>query len=312
MSETSWFDACSNAITYWSPSWTPILTRFRPVSVLLVATNLTPFGTLVLSTSPLFHQVKPCYHSEVRNGAIRPKHGLCGHLAARPPVATMRRPHQEIRLSLGQTFRAYRMSAKTIRALDRGLDVLRIIQESKAVSLNDLHLATRLPKATLLRILKTLIGRDLVWQRIADGAYVPSYIFSKRARVFDEETHLAEVAAPILADLCKRVRWPSTLLCPRLDHMVTIDTNRPMSDFDYIMSPNPVGSFNVNMLRSASGRCYLAFCSPKERAAILARLRKSVRPGDALAHNTAKLEQAARRRTCAWIRHPRSGFWRTL
>jgi IclR family mhp operon transcriptional activator len=183
------------------------------------------------------------------------------------------------------------MSTKAIRALDRGLEVLRIIQESKAVSLNDLHLATRLPKATLLRILKTLIGRDLVWQRIADRAYVPSYTFSERARVLDEETHLAEVAAPILADLCKRVRWPSALLSPRLDHMVTIESNRPMSDFDYIISPNPVGSFNVNMLRSASGRCYLAFCSPKERAAILARLRRSGRPGDALAHNAAKLDK---------------------
>ena len=183
------------------------------------------------------------------------------------------------------------MSVKTIRALDRGLDVLRIIQESKAVSLNDLHLATELPKATLLRILKTLIGRDLVWQRIADGAYVPSYIFSKRDRVIDEETHLAEVAAPILADLCKRVRWPSNLLGPRLDHMVVIDTNRPMSDFDYIMASTPPGRFVVNMLRSASGRCYLAFCPPKERAAILARLRKSIRPGDALARNTVKLNR---------------------
>jgi IclR family transcriptional regulator, mhp operon transcriptional activator len=171
------------------------------------------------------------------------------------------------------------------------LDVLRIIQESKAASLNDLHLATRLPKATLLRILKTLIGCDFVRQRIADGAYVPSYTFSKRTRVFDEETHLAEVAAPILAELCKRVRWPSILLCPRLDHMVVIETNRPMSDFDYIISPTPLGSFHVNMLRSASGRCHLAFCSPKERAAIVQRLRKSARPGDALARSTVKLNK---------------------
>lgn len=201
-----------------------------------------------------------------------------------------RRARQEIWTGT-RTFRRRRMSVKAIRALDRGLDVLRIIQESKAASLNDLYLATRLPKATLLRILKTLIGRDLVRQRIADGAYVPSYTVSKRARLFDEETHLAEVAAPILADLCKRVRWPSALLCPRLDHMVTIESNRPMSDFDYIISPNPVGAFNVNMLRSASGRSYLAFCSSKERTAILARLRKSVRPGDALAHNASKLDK---------------------
>lgn len=184
-----------------------------------------------------------------------------------------------------------RMSVKVIRALDRGLDVLRIVQASRAASLNDLHLATRLPKATLLRILKTLIGRDLVWQRIGDGAYVPSYTFSERARVFDEEAHLAEVAAPVLADLCKRVRWPSYLLGPRRGHMVVIETNRPMSDFDYISSPTALGSFSVNMLRSASGRCYLAFCSPKERAASLACLRESARPGDALARNTAKLDK---------------------
>ena len=183
------------------------------------------------------------------------------------------------------------MSVKIVRALNRGLDVLRIIQESKAASLSDLHLATQLPKATLLRILKTLIGRELIWQRIADGAYVPSYTFSKRARVFDEESHLAEVAAPILTDLCKRVRWPSILLGPRLDHMVLIESNRPISDFDYIINPTPLGSFQVNMLRSASGRCYLAFCSPKERAAILARLQKSMRPGDALARNTTKLNK---------------------
>jgi IclR family transcriptional regulator, mhp operon transcriptional activator len=200
-------------------------------------------------------------------------------------------PDKKIGVSLGETSRRCRMSVKIVRALNRGLDVLRIIQESKAASLNDLHLATQLPKATLLRILKTLTGRDLIRQRIGDGAYVPSYTFSKRARVFDEETHLAEVAAPILADLCKRVRWPSILLGPRLDHMVVIETNRPMSDFDYIISPTPLGSFHVNMLRSASGRCYLAFCSPKERAAILARLRKSVRPGDALARSTVKLNK---------------------
>lgn len=156
------------------------------------------------------------------------------------------------------------MSVKVVRALNRGLDVLEAIQASKAASLHDLHLATTLPKPTLLRILKTLIGRDLVWQRIADGAYIASYMFSKRAGAIDEELHLAEAAAPILADLCKRVRWPSILAVPRLDHMVVIETNRPMSYFNYILAA-PIG-FRINMLRSASGRTYLAFCSQKERA----------------------------------------------
>ena len=62
------------------------------------------------------------------------------------------------------------MGVKIVRALNRGLDVLQAIQESKAAGLHDLHRATSLPKPTLIRILKTLMGRDLVWQRIADGA----------------------------------------------------------------------------------------------------------------------------------------------
>ena len=181
------------------------------------------------------------------------------------------------------------MTLKIVRALNRGLDVLEAIQASKAASLHDLHLATTLPKPTLLRILKTLIGRDLVWQRIADGAYIASYMFSKRAGAIDEESHLAEAAAPILADLCKRVRWPSILAVPRLDHMVVIETNRPMSYFNYILAA-PIG-FRINMLRSASGHTYLAFCSQKERAAILARLRSSSRPGDALARSPTKINQ---------------------
>ena len=189
------------------------------------------------------------------------------------------------------------MGVKIVRALNRGLDVLQAIQESKAAGLHDLHRSTSLPKPTLLRILKTLMGRDLVWQRIADGAYIASYTFSQRAGVIDEETHLAEVAAPIMAALCKRVRWPSILAVPRLDHMVVIETNRPMSYFNYILAA-PIG-FRINMLRSASGRAYLAFCPQEERAAILARLRHSARPGDLLARSPKKLNQIladARRR----------------
>jgi IclR family mhp operon transcriptional activator len=181
------------------------------------------------------------------------------------------------------------MSVKIIRALNRGLDVLQVVQSSKAVGLHDLHLATTLPKPTLLRILKTLIGRDLVWQRIADGGYIASYTLSKRAGVIDEESHLAETAAPILADLCKRVRWPSILAVPRLDHMMVIESTRPISYFNYILA-SPIG-FRINILRSASGRAYLAFCSQKERAAILARLRQSSRPGDVLARRPSKLNK---------------------
>jgi IclR family mhp operon transcriptional activator len=172
---------------------------------------------------------------------------------------------------------------KRIRALARGLDVLRTLQATGGQSLHDLHLATRLPKATLTRIVATLKDSGLVWRRIADGAYLPSHALRERARHLDDETRLVEVASPVLDALCRDVNWPSILAVPRLEYMEVIETNSPRAYLHHIPL-GPVG-FRVNMLRSATGRAYLAFCSPAERDAVLARLRASSNPLDAVARD---------------------------
>lgn len=172
---------------------------------------------------------------------------------------------------------------KSIRALERALDVLQVLQDSKAMELKDLHQATGLPKATLLRVLTTLQSRGLVWRRIADKAFLPSVAWRRRTLPIDDETRLVEVASPILEELCRRVSWPSVLAAPRLDSMEVIETNRPVSYVSHIPL-GPVG-LRINMLRSATGGAYLAFCGEGERAAILARLQASGRPGDAAARD---------------------------
>jgi IclR family mhp operon transcriptional activator len=176
--------------------------------------------------------------------------------------------------------RAYKI--KTVRALDRGLEVLAFIQSARAASLHDMHLGTGLPKATLIRIIATLDQRGLIWQRIADGAYMPSQLPAARSTHEGSEDRLVEVASPVLERLCRTVNWPSILAVPRLDHMEVLETNAPKSYFHHIPL-GPVG-FRVNMLRSATGRAYLAFCTDSERQAVLKRLRASTDPGNALAH----------------------------
>ncbi|WJJ94580.1 helix-turn-helix domain-containing protein [Neopusillimonas aromaticivorans] len=69
---------------------------------------------------------------------------------------------------------------KTIRALDRGLEVLDYLHRSRNASLHDLYLATGLPKATLTRIIATLEARGLIWQRLADGAFMASHTYQPR------------------------------------------------------------------------------------------------------------------------------------
>lgn len=172
---------------------------------------------------------------------------------------------------------------KTIRALARGLEVLQLLQRSGALRLQDLHRLTDLPKATLLRILKTLMEEGVVWQRMVDGAYMPSHSLAELAGRMDREQALVETAAPVLLALTAEVEWPSVLAVPRLTYMEVLETNVARSYFDHI-AVGPLG-FQVNVLRSASGRAFLAFCEDPVREAMLDALKRSTRKGDRLAQS---------------------------
>lgn len=185
---------------------------------------------------------------------------------------------------------------KTIQALERGVQVMAALREMRAASLHDLHRGTGIPKPTLTRILYTLYQQGLVWQRMADGAFLPSHIMLQRGRL-DDIAWLVEIASPVLEELCERVMWPSVLSVPRLDHMEVVETNSPRARYDELPA-GPIG-FRANMLRSASGRAYLAFCPEAEREAVLRRLRERDVAGHELAHDPAAMRRilgATRRR----------------
>lgn len=160
-------------------------------------------------------------------------------------------------------------SVKQVRALERGLDVLLAVRAGRGATLNGLHLQLGLPKATLLRLLKTLRSRGLVWRRLADGMWLPS---QREAMAFqtDAARLLAEVAAPLLVELSERVVWPSVLAIPRHDHMEIVETNSPVSRFDFA-ALGPIGA-KLSYLHTATGRAYLSACGTEARAALIARL----------------------------------------
>ena len=178
-------------------------------------------------------------------------------------------------------------SVKSIRALERGLDVLQALRTGQGAGLKDLHEITGLPKATLLRILRTLIERNLVWQRIADGAYLPSSRQTSPPLAPDDASRLVEIASPVMARLCERVNWPSVLAVRRGSQMEVIETNRPLSHISHLPL-GPVGA-RISLLLTATGRAYFGFCGPEEREEIVRQLRASDRPEDAFAYDAAWL-----------------------
>ena len=182
------------------------------------------------------------------------------------------------------TVRDYKV--KTIDALHRGLLVLEVLQDMRAASLHDLYRETGIPKSTLIRIVHTLHARGMVWQRMADGAFLPSHTLQRRAPI-DDADWLGEIASPVLERLCQRVPWPSVLSVPRADYMEVIETNSPKASFDLIVGP--IGA-RIDMLRSSSGRAYLAYCDSEEREAVIHRLRSTSPRGPRTAWDAAWID----------------------
>ncbi len=179
---------------------------------------------------------------------------------------------------------------KSVRALERGLDVLLEVQSRRAVSLHELHQALRLPKATLLRMLVTLGNKKLIWQRLADGAYLP-HVDRVAIDSVDNAERIAEIASPHMETLSSMVAWPSVLAVPRLDHVEIIETNSPLFRLD-AATLGPVG-VKLSYVHTATGRAYLAACDDSERDAIIARLRPEGATDESEAELRAILDAAA-------------------
>ena len=96
-----------------------------------------------------------------------------------------------------------------IRALERGIEVLRLLGPQEGSSLRALHAASALPKPTLLRILHTLERGGLAWRSIEDGLWRRSQAWAAAPSGSAIDPRLVEASAPHLAALQRTVLWPS-------------------------------------------------------------------------------------------------------
>ena len=162
----------------------------------------------------------------------------------------------------------------TIYSLQRGLEVLSLVEQGQGLSLHDLHQASRVPKASLLRILKTL-GEQGRITRTADGAYTmlaagrpegrePPGKDDRALTGFATKAWSA-LAQEALDGLSHELPWPSDIGVPDQLSMRVIASNRACYGAHWRRS---VVGAKVDLLESALGRSYLAFCTPQERLAL--------------------------------------------
>ena len=152
----------------------------------------------------------------------------------------------------------------TIGSVEKLCDLLEILSTQDSWDLNELAAAMGLPKTTVHRFLLTLLDRGYVVQEKRRGRYSLSFkLFSIASRVV-EQTSLVKVARPFEEHLRNVLGETVNLTVPSGPSMLVIDK---------LVSPQALrqdvqlgSSFSIPS--SASGRIYLAFASPDDRARV--------------------------------------------
>ncbi len=179
-------------------------------------------------------------------------------------------------------------SVKSVESLRRGLAVFHAIQQSSAVTFTELRHQTGMPKASLLRVLKTLEEAGWISRNDLEKRYVPATVPGEVDDLAAWRSKLSLLASPIRAGLQKKIPWPTDLAVRDRTTMLILDAQRPIN----ALAVNyRVLGFRPSMLISSLGRCYLSFCSNEERQALLAELARSNSEKDTAAKRTHEIQR---------------------
>lgn len=196
---------------------------------------------------------------------------------------------------------------KQIRALSRGLHVLETLNQSDfPMSLNEIHQATKLDRATLLRILHTLEEAGWVYRGLGDHCYRITYQIHELGMKISTNDALAQLAIPVLEDLQADLIWPSDIAVYNGNSMEIVETTRKRTPF--LVNREIMGA-KPNMLQSAMGRAFLAFSPEHQREAILYRLRQAEGREGELARNQDYVDSLLESIRAKGYAERETGYW---
>lgn len=162
-------------------------------------------------------------------------------------------------------------SFQPVRAITRGLKVLRLISEDGPLSATDIARAAKLPQPTTVRMIETLIEAGYVYRR-ADGI---TFGITARTKTlssgFDATSRLMQLAEPLIEKLRAEIGWPSNLATLEDNAMVIIYTNRNAKGLSI---PGRLGA-RIPLLATATGIVQLAGLEAADLDSQLATLRQS-------------------------------------
>lgn len=164
-----------------------------------------------------------------------------------------------------------------IRSIQRGLDVLSEVNRSGGIRASELAARLGLARPTVYRMLETLEELGYVRRSGSDDRFRVTRKASSLGDGYDPGLIISEAAAPVIGELSKRLLWPIDLTIYENAAMVIQETTHAQSPLS--IDRGMIGR-RLPMLRTSSGRTYLAFCSAAEREIIVKHVARIDDPED--------------------------------
>lgn len=158
-----------------------------------------------------------------------------------------------------------------LRGVTRTLQVLRALNVRNGATVVELARDTGISRGALYRVLETLRDAGYVALDLSGHRYGLTMLVRSLAEGFAEEDWITEIARPALKELQREIVWPADLATFMNDAIWIRESTRRLSP---LTIDRGAAGVPFPMLRSASGRAYLAFCTAREREKILETLRR--------------------------------------
>ena len=180
--------------------------------------------------------------------------------------------------------------SKVINPIVRALNLLRALNQQPQSSLNRLHEITGLPKSTVHRLLMTLKAEGYVKADVVKGVYSLTEKIRCLSDGYTEHDLVVDVAMPILLKATRRTGLPLAIGTLHGGQITVRYSSMPYS---------PVGSQHTtvghvhDLLHSAMGQAYLAYCSDPERVRLMQLLANQYPDQSAAGELDREISQAA-------------------
>lgn len=181
---------------------------------------------------------------------------------------------------------------KPVRALERGLRILEVVNEQDGIKTQDIADLTGLSRPTVFRLLETLQSMGFVTPSTSGVGWHPTLTCNLLSSGFVDKSWVGQIAMPEMIKLGENILWPLDLVTIDGDAMLIRETTHKVSPFSFDMGM--VGR-RVPILHTSGGHSYLSFCPDDEREVIFEMLRKSGKPEHALIHDPHMMSQILER-----------------